>query len=114
MSRTVQVRAAAVAARREYCRCTTVQNYGYAEAAKKLGCEERWLRDRSSSLPHQQIGQNRVFCDCELAIIQAICSVMPEPAKTALCLVESPPENTETPAATLRSIRPAQGRRRRT
>ncbi|MET9321903.1 hypothetical protein ABZX75_17175 [Streptomyces sp. NPDC003038] len=112
MSRTLQVRAAAVSARREYCRCTTVRNYKYGEAADKLGCSERWLRDRISSLPHQRIGENAVFCECELSIIQALCSVMPASVAPALNQAAPTLTSAETPAVTLRSIRPAQGRKR--
>lgn len=112
MSRTLQVRAAAVSARREYCRCTTVRNYKYPEAADKLGCTERWLRDHISSLPHQRIGEAAVFCECELAIVQALCSVMPTSVEPALNEAAPAPIDAESPAISIRSIRPAQGRRR--
>ncbi|GHA93971.1 hypothetical protein [Streptomyces chryseus] len=112
MSRALQVRAAAVSARREYCRCTTVRNYRYPEAADKLGCKEGWLRDHISSLPHQRIGEAAVFCECELAIIQALCSVMPTTVELALTQAEAAPTSAENPAANLRTIRPAQGRKR--
>lgn len=112
MSRAVQVRAAAVFNRAEYCRCTTVQNCDYDRAAEKLGCKRRFLEDRISHLPHQKFGESVAFCDCELAIIQALFSVLPTSVEPALNQGTTAPTSADTPAATLRSIRPSQGRKR--
>ncbi|MGA5496699.1 hypothetical protein ACPCSP_20290 [Streptomyces cinereoruber] len=109
MSRPVLVQPSAVAARAEYCRCTTVQNYDYDEAAAKLRCKARFLQDRISSLPHQRLGESVSFCDCELAIIRALFSTMPSCIKPALDVQEQP-----TPANVLRSIAPARARRNKT
>ncbi|MFF4292198.1 hypothetical protein ACFY0N_00910 [Streptomyces vinaceus] len=64
--------------RRDYCRCTRVRNYTYDQAAKKLGCARRWLEDNISRLPRQKYGQNPVFCECELALIRDMFSILPE------------------------------------
>ncbi|QIY99430.2 hypothetical protein HEP87_42870 [Streptomyces sp. S1D4-11] len=61
---------------RPYCTCVVVQNYGYDEAAAKLKIKRRWLEDNVSRIPHQKFGANSaVFCDCELRLIQAMCTV---------------------------------------
>ncbi|MDH6189211.1 hypothetical protein EES44_24710 [Streptomyces sp. ADI96-15] len=93
--------------RRTYCRCTTVQNYDYDEAASKLRCFRRWLENNISRIPHQKIGGAVAFCDCELSLIQAMSTVLP-----AGVLTEDEPEPTPPDSMTLRTIRPSGGRRR--
>ncbi|MFD4315075.1 hypothetical protein [Streptomyces sp. NPDC058548] len=111
MSRTVLVRQAAVPTRAEYCRCTTVRNYDYDEAAEKLRCKVRFLQDRISSLPHQRLGESVAFCECELAIIQALFSILPDQVGPALD-IKGPQETPSSTVPSIRSIRPA-GRKRR-
>ncbi|MGJ5693013.1 hypothetical protein ACM6RM_07550 [Streptomyces pratensis] len=88
---------------RSYCRCVTVRNYSYDEAAQKLRCKRRFLEDRIARLPHQKLGESVAFCDCELALIQAQFTVnAPAP--------EASPQ--EMPPPALARIRPVTGRRR--
>ncbi|MEU1815217.1 hypothetical protein ABZ543_08460 [Streptomyces roseifaciens] len=100
--------------RRPYCRCTTVRNYDYTEAAEKLRCKARWLEDNISRLPHQKLGQSPAFCDCELALIQGMFSVMPAglldlaTAGDGHREQETEPEN----VLALTAIRPSGARRR--
>lgn len=97
--------------RATYCRCVVVQNYDYDEAAHKLRCKRRFLEDRISRLPHQKLGESVAFCDCELALIQRMFTVMPG-AIDAL-ITEPAPQAAGSPAVpALRTIRPAQGRTR--
>ncbi|MFF1467961.1 hypothetical protein [Streptomyces mirabilis] len=94
---------------RPYCTCVVVQNYGYDEAAAKLKIKRRWLEDNVGRIPHQKFGANSaVFCDCELRLIQAMCTVPPAPAEE-----EAPPTEAErtTAVMTLRSIKPSGSRR---
>ncbi|MFI9026389.1 hypothetical protein [Streptomyces sp. NPDC053560] len=98
--------------RRDYCRCTAVQNWDYDEAAKKLRCFRRWLEDNISRLPHQKIGGSVAFCDCELALIQAICSVMP-PGVLPMSDDSGQEQQEESPVSELAHIRPAGARKRR-
>jgi hypothetical protein len=88
-----------------------VQNYDYDEAATKLKCKARFLRDKISQLPHQKLGESVAFCDCELALIQAMFSVVPASAETP---AESAPQGADTPAvAALMTIKPSRARRSR-
>ncbi|MFD9903848.1 hypothetical protein [Streptomyces sp. NPDC059063] len=87
---------------RAYCTCTEVRNYDYAEAAEKLGCKPRFLKDRIRSLPHQKLGESVAFCDCELRLIQRRFTVVPDPASSA--------RESAAAAPTLRSIKPARRR----
>lgn len=101
--------------RRAYCRCTKVQNYDYPEAAGKLRCSKRWLQDNISALPHQKFGQSPVFCDCELALIQAMFSVMPAHLLALVHADDSGEDTAETapePVLSLAGIRPSGARRR--
>ncbi|MFJ7489761.1 hypothetical protein ACIQZB_00620 [Streptomyces sp. NPDC097727] len=96
---------------RAYCRCSTVQNYDYDEAATKLKCKARFLRDNISRLPHQKLGDSVAFCDCELALIQAMFSVMPASVEAP---AESASQGADTPAiAELMTIKPSRARRSR-
>ncbi|PKA32874.1 hypothetical protein SM8_031900 [Streptomyces sp. SM8] len=88
---------------RAYCRCVTVRNYSYEEAAAKLCCKRRFLEDRISRLPHQKLGESVAFCDCELALIQSMFTVNAPDASRQ----EAP-----SPAPALTQIRPVTGRRR--
>ncbi|MFC8332814.1 hypothetical protein [Streptomyces olivaceus] len=99
---------AGLRSRREYCTCVVVQNYDTVRAAAKLGCKPRWLEDNLRRLPHQKFGHNApVFCDCELRIIQALCTV---PAAGE----DTTPDRAETQATpSLRSIRPSGSRRQK-
>lgn len=96
---------------RAYCRCSRVQNVDYDGAAERLCCNRRWLEDNIGRLPHQKIGQAVAFCDCELALIQAICTVMPPGVLPDDDPGEQQAEETKVPA--LAAIRPAGARRRR-
>jgi hypothetical protein len=97
--------------RSAYCRCSTVQNYDYEEAATKLKCKARFLRDSISRLPHQKLGESVAFCDCELALIQAMFSVVPASAEAP---TESAPQGANAPAiAALTAIKPSRARRSR-
>lgn len=100
-------------ARAAYCTCTTVQNYGYDEAAAKLGCRPRYLQDRISRLPHQKLGEAVAFCDCELRLIQQLGSVMPDNVVPLITPAPSaPPESAQTAdVADIRSIRPSKARK---
>ncbi|WP_019548516.1 hypothetical protein [Streptomyces sulphureus] len=93
-----------------YCRCTTVQNYDYDEAASKLKCFRRWLENNISRLPHQKIGGSVAFCDCELALIQAMSTVLPDGVLTEDVPEESPDSKAALP--NLMTIRPSGARRR--
>lgn len=94
---------------RAYCRCSTVQNYDYDEAAAKLKCKARFLRDNIARLPHQKLGESVAFCDCELALIQAMFSVVPASVETP---AESASRGADVPAvAALMSIKPSRARR---
>ncbi|WP_439082152.1 hypothetical protein [Streptomyces sp. WL006] len=95
--------------RRAHCRCETVRNFDYEEAAAKLGCKPRFLRDRISRLPHQRMGESVVFCDCELDLIRAVHSFMP-PSFEAL-LNPPAPSAAPTDVPSLHSIRPSKGRK---
>jgi hypothetical protein len=100
--------------RRDYCKCTTVRNYNYGEAAEKLRCRRRWLEDNISRLPHQKLGQSPAFCDCELALIQAMFTVLPAGVLDLLRADDAQAERSEPEPESvhpLAAIRPA-GRRR--
>ncbi|MFZ3595124.1 hypothetical protein [Streptomyces sp. BH104] len=90
---------------RAYCRCTTVRNFDYDEAAEKLRCKRRFLEDHIKELPHQKIGQEPSFCECELALIQAMFTVTPPG------LFEEPEQAPTTPELT--ALRPSGRRRQR-
>lgn len=101
---------------RDYCKCTTVRNYDYGEAAEKLRCRRRWLEDNISRLPHQKFGQSPAFCDCELALIQAMFTVLPAGVLDLLQAGDRPaerPESKQERGFTLADIRPAGVRRGR-
>jgi len=97
-----------------------VQNFDYDEAAAKLGCKRRFLEDNISRLPHQKIGTSVAFCDCELALIQAMHSVMPP---EALALIQTSKrafpasaaaeitQHTASSVSALASLRPSRSRR---
>ncbi|MFF4388509.1 hypothetical protein ACFY0G_17280 [Streptomyces sp. NPDC001552] len=97
--------------RRDYCGCANVQNYGYAEAAEKLGCFRRWLENNISNLPHQKFGATPTFCECELAIIQAMQTVLPPAAAEFIAAMsgKADPKPEEQPhrGLTLADITPA-------
>ena len=99
-------------ARAAYCRCTSVQNFGYIEAAKKLGCEVRYLQDRISTLPHQKHGKAVAFCECELRLIQELGTVVPDNVIPLITPAPAPaPESAEPAAANVRDLRPSGARR---
>lgn len=96
---------------RRHCRCEMVRNYSYDEAAEKLRCKRRFLEDRIRDLPHQKRGESVAFCECELALIQAMTSRVP--AWVLELDQPAPPPAVATPAVTaLASIRPSRGRKR--
>ncbi|MXM66737.1 hypothetical protein GR925_25730 [Streptomyces sp. HUCO-GS316] len=100
-------------AARPHCTCVEVRNYDYDAAAVKLGCKRRFLEDRIRQLPHQKIGESVAFCDCDLRLIQAMCTVIPDQIRSELSGAE--PEVTPQPAGrrSLRDVRPAGARRRK-
>jgi hypothetical protein len=100
--------------RAAYCRCVGVQNYDYDEAAAKLKCKRRFLEDRIRTLPHQKIGGSVSFCDCELALIQAMFTVLPPGVLDLLAAHDGQQEETE-PATVraLASISPSGARSKR-
>lgn len=100
--------------RRAYCRCTTVRNYSYEEAAEKLRCNQRWLEDNIGRLPHQKIGACPAFCDCELALIQAMCTVTPADLHDLIPDAPGPQAAQAQPerVPALMAIRPAGARQR--
>jgi hypothetical protein len=90
---------------RTHCTCVTVQNLDYDQAAEKLGCKPRFLQDNISRLPHQKLGEARVFCECDLRLIMRLHTVIPASVNDQMT------PKTDTPAAMpIRQIRPAQGR----
>ncbi|MGW2075052.1 hypothetical protein ACWCPK_42700 [Streptomyces sp. NPDC001953] len=90
---------------RPHCSCERVRNYSVEQAAEKLGCRERLLREHLKEVPHQKFGDQRVLCECELRLVMAMFTVTPGSAV-------GPSPTSETPAVRqLRQIRPA-GRRR--
>lgn len=99
--------------RRAYCRCTEVRNFDYAAAAEKLGCKRSWLEENIRRLPHQKFGQSPVFCDCELALIQAMFTVVPAGVLDLLDADQAQEKQPEPePALSLKSIAPSGARRR--
>lgn len=97
--------------RRDYCTCVEVRNYDPQEAADRLKCRVRFLTDNAKKLPHQKIGQSIAFCNCELALIQALYSVMPADL-LAEAFGDDEPERRDAepepaPVASLASIKPA-------
>ena len=99
---------------RTYCRCTTVQNYDYDGAMEKLGCKRGWLEDNISRLPHQKFGASPVFCDCELALIQAMFTILPESVIEFLTVPQEAKEEKPTSVLALADIRPIGAGRRAT
>jgi hypothetical protein len=96
---------------RPHCTCLEVRNYRYPKAAEKLGVPERFLRDRISRLPHQRMGENVVFCDCDLRVVQRMFTVIPDEVWELLTPIT--PEPQPAPAPSLRSIKPAGAHRPR-
>ncbi|WP_328434498.1 hypothetical protein [Streptomyces sp. NBC_00425] len=91
---------------RPHCTCAVVRNYDYDQAAEKLGCKPRFLQDNVTRFIHQHIGERRLFCECELRLIQAARTVVPAQDPAAPVLEDDAPAVT-----TLRTIRPARARR---
>jgi hypothetical protein len=91
---------------RRHCSCEDVQNISTEEAAARLGCRERLLKENLRKIPHQKFGDQRVLCPCELRIAMRLFTVVPAaPADTAELAGE-------TPAVTrLRSVRPSGAKR---
>lgn len=102
--------------RRAYCRCASVRNYSYDQAAEKLGCNRSWLEGNISRLPHQKFGASPVFCDCELALIQAMFTVLPDAVLELLHPATQGQEETQAPgpSRSLAAISPSGARGRRT
>jgi len=113
------LRTEALLAARPHCTCVVVQNVDYDGAAEKLGCKRRFLEDNVSRLPHQKIGEAVAFCDCDLRIIQAMCTRLPEQVLRDLTAELPQPETAQpAPAAapgrpSLHDLRPAGARRRK-
>lgn len=116
----MNARLGSLSAARPHCVCTVVQNVDYDGAAAKLGCRRGFLEDRISELPHQKIGVAVAFCDCDLRVIQAMCTVLPDQIRRDLAGPEPEPIKAvpEPPAEigrrSLHDVRPAGSRRRRT
>jgi hypothetical protein len=104
---------------RPHCTCVVVQNVAYEGAAEKLGCHMRWLQDNISRIPHQKIGESVAFCDCDLRVIQAMCTRLPDQVLRGLTEEAPKPEAVQqAPAAapgrpSLHDLRPAGARRRK-
>jgi hypothetical protein len=103
---------------RKHCVCAVVQNLDYEEAAAALRIKADWLRDNIGKLPHIKFGQQpAVFCHCDLRLILAMHTAMPDRAREVLA---APADQAEpTPAVTptappYQAARPAKGRARRT
>ncbi|MFI9417989.1 hypothetical protein [Streptomyces werraensis] len=94
---------------RPHCTCIEVNNVGYDEAARKLGCKARFLQDRIRRLPHQKLGESVAFCDCDLRVIQQMFTVIPD--QVWELLLDQRPAETPMPLS-LRSIKPAGARPR--
>jgi hypothetical protein len=94
-----------------------VRNLDYEEAAAALKIRADWLRDNIARLPHQKYGQNAaVFCHCDLRLIQAMNTRLPEQAQEVLDAraVQAAPIPAESPTVrSLASAKPARGRARR-
>ncbi|MFC8463349.1 hypothetical protein [Streptomyces sp. NPDC057250] len=101
---------------RAHCCCNLVRCFDYAEAADKLRCTVSWLKDNISTLPHQKRGASPSFCECELALIQAMTTVLPDNVAELLAArdQEPRPENGTQGVRALSSISPAQPRGKRT
>jgi len=89
---------------RRHCTCVEVRNYRYEQAAEKLGCTTRFLEDNVQRFVHQRIGGKRVFCECELKLIQRQLTVVPDQA------AEKAPADDAPATPELTGIRP-RGRR---
>lgn len=98
---------------RPHCVCVQVQNYDYDRAAEKLGCKRRFLEDRISEIPHQKIGESVAFCDCDLRIVQAMCTQIPDQVRQELTDREPRTPAAPTGRRSLREARPAGARRPR-
>ncbi|MFM9590796.1 hypothetical protein ACKI16_29840 [Streptomyces scabiei] len=112
------LRTAGLRSARPHCTCVVVQNVDYDGAAAKLGCRRSWLTERIKQLPHQKIGEAVAFCDCDLRLIQAMCTAIPEQMLRDLTGPGPEPEQETPPATTgrrsLHDLRPAGARRRPT
>jgi hypothetical protein len=102
---------------REHCVCVVVENLDYEGAARALKIKETWLRDNIGKLPHIKFGQQpAVFCHCDLRLILAMHTVMPDKATAVLRApaVQAAPTPAETPTApSYQAAVPARGRARR-
>ncbi|MEW2568425.1 hypothetical protein [Streptomyces sp. NPDC047070] len=97
---------------RPHCTCVVVQNLSVEEAADRLRCRPRKLTEelRKKRIPHQRIGDQRVLCECELQIARRVFTILP-----AVPLAEEPQADSDTSNVTsLKTIKPAAGRRRKT
>ncbi|MEU7183226.1 MULTISPECIES: helix-turn-helix domain-containing protein [Streptomyces] len=53
----------------------------YAEAARRLGIPENWLRDRIGSLPHRKMGRYVIFSEADLKAISEMYAAHPNGAE---------------------------------
>ncbi|MEU2487131.1 hypothetical protein ABZ593_21290 [Streptomyces sp. NPDC012617] len=100
---------------RAYCRCTAVQNFDYDAAAEKLGCTRAWLEANIGRLPRQKFGAApAVFCECELGLIQAMNTVLPDDVRAFLNAADGQEESAAGESdrvLTLAAIRPSGSRK---
>ncbi|RLL66959.1 helix-turn-helix domain-containing protein [Streptomyces sp. Z26] len=58
----------------------TAATYDFAEAARKIGCSETWLRRNSVRLPRQKCGRDVRFSESDCARIQEMHHLEPQAA----------------------------------
>lgn len=98
---------------RPHCTCAVVQAYDYDEAAAKLRCKPRFLRDHIKALPHMRLGESVSFCECDLRAVQDMFTAE-VPANVRQLVPVAPSADEQASTARLRSIRPSGARKRAT
>jgi hypothetical protein len=91
---------------RPHCSCEDVQNISTEEAAARLGCRERLLKENLRRIPHMKFGDQRVLCPCELRIAMRLFTVVP-----AVPAVEAEPADATNAVTRLRSVKPSGAKR---
>ncbi|WP_051710182.1 hypothetical protein [Streptomyces sp. NRRL S-350] len=88
-----------------------MQAYDCDEAAAKLRCKARFLRDQIKKLPHMKVGGSISFCECDLRAMQEMFTVE-VPAEVRHLTVVAPPADDNPSADRLRALRPSRARNR--